>query len=219
MKHIKSSVVAMAGLVLATATSQASLINGDFEDLTGATVIGPGVGTPSSGGWQTYSSIPGWTAAPTSLTPGGIEIGNVSNYGVSGAGLSGNVLELDSTLNATVASTSGLTGGGSYTLSFYFAGRGGYIASSTFTVDWDGTLYNFTPLSSAAQLATLTLPDNGGINTLSFIGTGPSDSFGAIIDNVSLTPVPEASTVVAGALLLLPLGASALRGFRKNRIV
>ena len=30
-------------------------------------------------------------------------------------------------------------------------------------------------------------------------------------------PVPEASTMVAGALLLLPFGASAMRMFRKNK--
>ena len=32
-----------------------------------------------------------------------------------------------------------------------------------------------------------------------------------------LTVVPEASTMIAGALLVLPLGASALRVLRKNR--
>ena len=30
------------------------------------------------------------------------------------------------------------------------------------------------------------------------------------------SPVPEARTIIAGALLLLPLGVSAVRGFRRN---
>ena len=30
------------------------------------------------------------------------------------------------------------------------------------------------------------------------------------------SPVPEARTIIAGALLLLPLGVSAMRGFRRN---
>ncbi len=37
------------------------------------------------------------------------------------------------------------------------------------------------------------------------------------LDDVSVSAVPEASTVFAGALLLLPLGASTLRVLRKNR--
>jgi hypothetical protein len=31
------------------------------------------------------------------------------------------------------------------------------------------------------------------------------------------SPVPEARTIIAGALLLLPLGVSAVRGFRRNK--
>jgi len=52
---------------------------------------------------------------------------------------------------------------------------------------------------------------------------GPvSYSVGSVIDGTSdtvliLAPVPETSTMVAGALLLLPFGASALRILRKNR--
>ena len=32
----------------------------------------------------------------------------------------------------------------------------------------------------------------------------------------TVSPVPEARTIIAGALLLLPLGVSAVRGFRRN---
>jgi hypothetical protein len=32
----------------------------------------------------------------------------------------------------------------------------------------------------------------------------------------TVSPVPEARTIIAGALLLLPLGLSAVRGFRRN---
>jgi hypothetical protein len=31
------------------------------------------------------------------------------------------------------------------------------------------------------------------------------------------SPVPEARTIITGALLLLPLGVSAVRGFRRNK--
>jgi hypothetical protein len=40
----------------------------------------------------------------------------------------------------------------------------------------------------------------------------------AFISTSAYVPVPEATTMLAGALLLLPLGASTLRILRKNRI-
>jgi hypothetical protein len=33
----------------------------------------------------------------------------------------------------------------------------------------------------------------------------------------TVSPVPEARTIIAGALLLLPLGVSAIRGFRRDK--
>ena len=40
----------------------------------------------------------------------------------------------------------------------------------------------------------------------------------AFIDDVNLTAVPEPTTLIAGALLLLPFAASTLRRLRKNRV-
>lgn len=56
------------------------------------------------------------------------------------------------------------------------------------------------------------------------LGTGTYDSGDGwsynILDNSTapMIPVPEATTVIAGALLLLPFGASAVRILRKQRI-
>jgi len=36
------------------------------------------------------------------------------------------------------------------------------------------------------------------------------------IDNISITAVPEPTTMLAGALLLLPFGASTIRGLRRK---
>jgi|SRR6266480_1054645 len=44
---------------------------------------------------------------------------------------------------------------------------------------------------------------------------GSSSSF---VDDVSVTPVPEPTTMLAGAMLLLPFGASTLRVLRRNRV-
>ena len=58
---------------------------------------------------------------------------------------------------------------------------------------------------------------NGNLNGL----TDVSFQYGTALNEPNITgttPVPEASTVIAGALLLLPLGASALRILRRNRV-
>lgn len=43
-----------------------------------------------------------------------------------------------------------------------------------------------------------------------------SSQYAFEFDNVAFAPVPEPATLLAGALLLLPFGASTLRRFRKN---
>ena len=73
---------------------------------------------------------------------------------------------------------------------------------------------------SSGQLLTalsmnISLPS--GNNTLAFTATGVSgNDETAFIDNVSVSAVPEASTMIAGALLLLPFGASTLRILRRT---
>lgn len=55
---------------------------------------------------------------------------------------------------------------------------------------------------------------------LSFTDQSDSPSFGATLDNVSLeaAAVPEPTTCIAGALLLLPFGASTLRHLRRKQV-
>jgi hypothetical protein len=70
---------------------------------------------------------------------------------------------------------------------------------------------------------------NDGLNTLVFIDHNgafeqpdgvPGGPFGIRAENLTITgtPVPEASTVFAGAMMLLPFGLSAARIMRKNRM-
>ena len=76
---------------------------------------------------------------------------------------------------------------------------------------WDGqeeiwlyNVFNYDP-DGAGPLDPKTNLD--GTSHFEFYGTGTEE----------IIPVPEPATVVAGALLLLPLGASAVRILRKNR--
>lgn len=48
-------------------------------------------------------------------------------------------------------------------------------------------------------------------------GTGQYGISGFVAFNVTPSPVPEAPTIIAGALMLLPLGVGAIRAVRKER--
>src|ERR1039458_4069384 len=51
-----------------------------------------------------------------------------------------------------------------------------------------------------------------------YIGDTGGPSSGSVdINSITVSPVPEPTTMIAGALLLLPFGASTIRKFRKNR--
>jgi len=85
-----------------------------------------------------------------------------------------------------------------------------------------------------ATQATLNAPATPGVwvnHSFLWTATSTSAAFAAIYDNntvaqgndfalddLSLVAVPEPTTIIAGALLLLPFGASTLRILRKNRM-
>ena len=48
---------------------------------------------------------------------------------------------------------------------------------------------------------------------------GDYDYNDLVVEVSGVTPVPEPTTMIAGALLLLPLGASTFRILRRNRVV
>jgi hypothetical protein len=215
MKILKMSLYAVigAGLLAGTVAHANLIVNPSFEDanLTSG-------GDNGSGLWDyfynTSNPLPGWTSTDNSIP---LEVGLGTVYGVTGYD-GNNVMELDSTVNVAVDQNL-VTAGGTYQLSFLYALRSGVDpASGTMQVYWDNNLVaSLSPTSSAMTLYTTSVTATGS-DILQFDGTGISDSYGAILDNVSLTPVPEATTMIAGALLLLPLGVSTFRILRKSRM-
>ena len=184
MKELARVFLVAACLLGSAAISNAnSIVNGSFEDpfCGGSTPCSPG------GNWGLFESIPGWTSPV-----GVIEIGAASVYGITGH--HGNqVLELDATGNATVAQV--VAGTGTYTLSFLYADRVGGLVES-FDVFWNGGLVAslFTPPNPPGGVMSpfsTTVVATGAFNTLEFRGTGVSDSFGALIDDVQLNSVPD----------------------------
>lgn len=200
MKFVGRVLVAVSCVLGAASASQAGIINGSFEDI--------GNQTFQSGTWGLFDEIPGWKAAPGSSK---IEIGRGSVYGISGYHEE-NVLELDSTSNAVISQIVAVDGG-LYDLSFLGARRNNVAgASATFDVFWNNVLVgSYTPSATSMALYTKTVTAQAS-NTLSFVGTGTSDSYGALIDNVQLTAVPDAG--VTG--LLFGMAVAGLAGLRRR---
>jgi len=197
--RIRKILFALAVSVATVATAHANLIvNGSFEDVT----------LPSQN-WGLFSAINGWTLGSGSPD---FEIGLGSVYGVTGY-VGNNVMEMDSTGNVTVDQSVGTTG--NYTLSLLYAQRSGVSPTSgSFEIWWNGSLVaSLSPTSTAMTLYSTTVAGLAS-NTLELRGTGTQDQYGAIVDDVQLAAVPEPSTCVAGALLMLPFGVQIIRRLR-----
>jgi len=205
MKNAFRGLFVVAALLGSAATSNAnSIINGSFE-----TPDCDGAGNCSNGSWGLFLAIPGWTAAS-----GMIEIGEYTLYGITGQD-GDQVLELDSNGNAAVAQV--VAGPGVFQLSFLYADRD-YPLAETFDVYWNNVLVNsFNPAANppngVMQLYSTLVTAVAGNNELKFVGTGGSDSIGALIDDVQLNQVPD------GGVTALLLGAGVLGLARIRRML
>jgi choice-of-anchor C domain-containing protein len=128
--------------------------------------------------------------------------------------------------NGTIQQTIATTPGSWYHLTFDMSGNpDGPPITKTLKVNFGNTTLDFTfnttgitHTSMGWQLKSGNFQANGSTTTLSLTDISePGTAFGAVVDNVSLVPVPEPTTFIAGALLLLPFGVSTLRILRKNR--
>jgi hypothetical protein len=82
-----------------------------------------------------------------------------------------------------------------------------------------GALYTWSGLTpGTTRNLTYTFTAGATTSTLTFMDTSGFDSNAGWIDNVGISAaVPEPTTMVAGAMLLLPFGFSTLRMLRKTR--
>ena len=168
----------------------------------------------------TGSDLPGWLALPGDS----IEVRN----GIVGTAQQGvDFIELDSTHNSSILTSFNTVAGQAYSLSFYYSGRaasadynpafaGGIVPGSSdgLSVNVAGTTVNLvsptnTTLDNLWTLYTASFVGTGKSMSLMFTATGDNDSYGASLDNVSVTAVPEPATLAmmgAGVLGLLGLG-------------
>jgi choice-of-anchor C domain-containing protein len=212
----KIGVISALGVMLLPIVASANLVtDGDFT----------AAGTPSS--FTTYSAsqtMGGWN-----VTAGSVDL--IGGYWQSPPG-GGNSVDLAGNSSGTISQTiSGLVVGQYYTLSFALSGNpdgppdlkklGVNLAIGSASFSYDTAAQGTTrpqPMHYVTESATFKATSISELlqfqDHSSYEGITP---YGAVIGNVCLVAVPETSTMIAGALLLLPFGASALRIRRRNR--
>ena len=229
MKHSPTGVIARvaaaAALVAAVAmpASAASLVvNGSFETGIPGNTAGLNNGAlfgnlnNSGPSWDRWTSINGWTTTSGS----GIEIQSNRTLDTVDAQDGTHYVELDSNSNSSMAQTLSL-GVGKYLLSFWYSPRtpdpatnGIEYAIGTIA---GGKVKNGVPVGANVgtwvQIKTLFDVVKAGDYKLQFAAVGTNDTYGGLIDNVSVAPVPLPA---AGFGLMAALGGlAAMRRRRK----
>lgn len=225
MNMIKKNIVILASAVAMTFTAQAVVGN---LPLGGVVTLVPGQlqgGTLVAGGSMTslfnngiglsgsYTSVVVRNDPSNPFDPGATDNGDLSFY-------------YQVVLNAGSVSASAVTAGGFFGLLPTVNGNvvtpvtGGNFAVPDFadrstTGDVIGFRWEYVPEVVGGQSTTWLV-----VHTTSLVF---GQNYGAVIDStaanaVILSPaVPEPTTMIAGAMLLLPFGVSTLRSLRKNR--
>lgn len=91
-------------------------------------------------------------------------------------------------------------------------GEGGYTIASQSTSSFTNPFYTFL-MNNFSTVTDSWDDDSGGAYGVQVMTLGEP---GQYQDMLVMTPVPEPSTVMAGALLLLPFGISAIRRFKAS---
>jgi len=154
--------------------------------------------------------------------------GNGTGFGPSGGNQANGQ---DTTYYLTSGSESGASPGAAVTLTFATPQR--YFGLLWGSVDTYNTLsfYNGNTLVGTVTGSDVTPSATGdqGLNGTFYVNINSTEAFDKVVatssqyafefDNVAYntTPVPEPTTMIAGALLLLPFGASTVRRLRKDR--
>lgn len=166
------------------------ITNGRFDTLDNSGADGTDeIGEIDNGSWSTYDSIKGWQA-----TIGKIEIQTGAHSGTPSTDANNNILELDShntsSTNSTITQTVNVPTDGVWKLNFDYSGRDGSAAStaesSGFNVLVDDVVVGSYDPEKGYINTTIDLNLTTGEHTIAFQATGTQDTFGALLDNVSL---------------------------------
>lgn len=220
-------------LALQMGSAQATtVINGGFEDTstnptgTFGDPLSSLAGGTGNGSWDVYTSIPGWTTS----SGAGIEIQTNNTLGSINAHSGNHYVELDSHgrySNSTMQQVLNLAAG-QYRLSFYYSPRTGTAASNGIAYSITDFLSNtlvsdsITGPGNGTSVGTWTLvtalftvKPNGSPVTLKFGAIGTEDTYGGLIDDVSVSAVPLPPTAILLGTALFGAAAVSRRRRRK----
>ena len=202
---------AMASLVAGTAdASLVPILNSSFEaPVTSSFNSGPIADwtiTGTAGVWN-----PSTYPAANLTAEDGMQVGYINGGSVSQ--VLSSTLQANSTYNLGIyvaGRADGLNPGTAYSISLY---AGSTLLTSVTSVAPTASVWTFLTDSYFSGSSSLVG------QPLEIVISTPTSQLD--FDNVSLgvTAVPEASTMIAGALLLLPFGASTLRILRRKQTV
>src|ERR1035441_4144653 len=203
MKAMKKRMicVGMAAVALAIplAASANLILNGGFEN--------PNPLSPYQ--YRTGSQITDWNISSTHR--GVVQFD--SNYQPVGVPNYSVQLESGGSSPDSISQTVSTVPGATYSVSFILAAWNG--SSSSMNVTIDSVTHNYTSSSQTYAPYSFSFVADNSSSTLKFENAGVYAVSFPQIDGVSM--VPEPTTMIAGALLLLPFGASTLRILRKHR--
>jgi len=203
MKNYKTIIAAVATGLVCTVTSQATL-TGDLTPIYAP--IGAGAYVPTGGSIIATLSSPYTFLGNVGTLKTEVYSGDTSNP------LAG--LDFIYTLTLTAGDFTGITVDGFFGKARISNGSLANAQATTAEVTFGNLNYGFgggqLVVNSPSQVVIVTDAKTYGGNI------GNIQDGGSVNVNI-LAPVPEPTTVIAGALLLLPLGASTLRVLRKNR--
>jgi len=229
MRHL----ICLLGLALLTAApaTAATVVNGSFEDPIAGNPAGlnngqfygtmPGTGS----GWDRWTSLNGWT---TDAGPG-IEVQTERTLGLTPNG-GQYYVELDSNSNSAMTQSVWLERG-IYLLRFFYSPRAKGGQSDEQMAGSNGIAYSVADLAGmvtgpdgqmGTSVGTWTeitaefIAETAATYTLRFAAIGESNSYGGLMDDVSIDYVAPVPVPAAGLLLLGGLGGlAALKRRRK----
>jgi hypothetical protein len=221
MKSIKTLTTAVVGLILSVATSQATFYNLPVPSgavpttasytPAGTLVLeqGPQISVYSQGSGAFSGTVTSWALSGDTSNPlGGLDFlyqihntGSTQVEGLSLGGFDSIVVDVGYITTAVLPVATGSVAG---TIIPADATR------SLSTIHWDYIGTSFTGGGTYGDILVVLT----GMTGWEFANGSIQDTYS---QNIQILAVPEPTTMVAGALLLLPFGASTLRILRKNR--
>lgn len=225
---------AFSGTAPSSGTSTALKANTLSDWVNGKQITG----TPSYTGGVGYNFVYTQNGSHNyNYSSGDLPLWNTSNSGLNSIGLpvtgyAGNIIGADGAYQTGPISQtiSGLTSGHQYDVSFYYAGAQQQGFTGDTTEAWDvslgGSGYKETTVLNNVShgftgwhQATIAFTADSSSDVLSFLALGTPTGVPpfTMLADVSMQEVPEASTVFAGAFLLLPVGFFIRRMLRQSK--